>query len=293
MAVQTDWLEKDYYALLGVPETASEQDVTRAYRRLARELHPDVNPDKPDAEDRFKEVSAAYDVLGDAAKRKEYDELRRLQRSGTGADPGAGGFRIHFEDADDFDLDDLGGLFGGLFGGRGAARSSRGRDVETEAGLGFEDAVRGATIKVGAATVRVPAGIEDGQMIRVLGQGGEGRDGGPRGDLYVTVRVKPHRLFGRQGANLTLRIPVTFAEAALGADIRVPTLDGEPVTVRIPAGTPSGRTFRVRGRGVPGTGDLLVTVEVAVPRKLSEEQRQAVAALAETSPESPRAYLGV
>jgi molecular chaperone DnaJ len=293
MPVQSDWLEKDYYALLGVPETASEQDVTRAYRRLARELHPDVNPDKPDAEDRFKEVSAAYDVLGDAAKRKEYDELRRLQRSGTRADPNAGGFRIHFEDADDFDLDDLSGLFGGLFGGRAAAWSSRGRDIETEVALGFEDAVRGATIKVGDATVRVPAGIADGQMIRVPGQGGEGRDGGARGDLYVTVRVKPHRLFGRQGANLTLRIPVTFAEAALGADIRVPTLDGEPVTVRIPAGTPSGRTFRVRGRGVPGTGDLLVTVEVAVPRKLSEEQRQAVAALAEVSPESPRAYLGV
>src|SRR5206468_2462863 len=175
MAVQTEWLEKDYYALLGVPETASEQDVTRAYRRLARELHPDVNPDKPDAEDRFKEVSAAYDVLGDAAKRKEYDELRRSPRRG----PGDGGFQIHI------------------------------------------------------------------------------------GDLDVTVRVAPHRLFGRQGTNLSLRVPVTFAEATLGADIRVPTLDSEPVTLRIPAGTPSERTFRVRGRGVLGTGDLLVTVDVA------------------------------
>jgi molecular chaperone DnaJ len=282
MAVQTEWLEKDYYALLGVPETASEQDVTRAYRRLARELHPDVNPDKPDAEDRFKEVSAAYDVLGDAAKRKEYDELRRSARRG----PGDGGFQIHVDD-----LGDLGDLFGGLFGSAGRPR--RGRDVETEVELGFEDAVRGATVNVGSARVRVPAGIEDGQMIRVPGQGGDGRDGGPRGDLYVTVRVAPHRLFGRRGADLTLRVPVTFAEATLGADIRVPTLDGEPVTLRIPAGTPSGRTFRVRGRGVPGTGDLLVTVDVAVPRKLSEEQRKAVAALAEATPASPRAYLGV
>ena len=282
MAVQTDWLEKDYYALLGVPETASEQDVTRAYRRLARELHPDVNPDKPDAEDRFKEVSAAYDVLGDAAKRKAYDELRRSPRRGaTDA-----GFQIHVDD-----LGDLSDLFGGLFGSAG--RSRRGRDVETEVELGFEDAVRGATIKVGSATVGVPAGIEDGQMIRVPGQGGEGRDGGPRGDLYVTVWVAPHRLFGRQGANLTLRVPVTFAEATLGADIRVPTLDAEPVTLRVPPGTPSGRTFRVRGRGVPGRGDLLVTVEVAVPRTLSEEQRHAVAALAEATSESPRAYLGV
>jgi molecular chaperone DnaJ len=285
MAVQTDWLEKDYYALLGVPETASEQDVTRAYRRLARQLHPDVNPDKPDAEDRFKEVSAAYDVLGDAAKRKEYDELRRSPRRG----PGDGGFQIHVDDLGD--LGDLSDLFGGLFGSAG--RSRRGRDVETEVELGFEDALRGATVKVGSARVRVPAGIEDGQMIRVPGQGADGRDGGPRGDLYVTVRVAPHRLFGRQGANLSLRVPVTFAEATLGADIRVPTLDAEPVTLRIPAGTPSGRTFRVRGRGVLGTGDLLVTVDVAVPRKLSEEQRQAVAALAEATSESPRAYLGV
>ena len=303
MAVQTEWLEKDYYGLLGVPETASEQDITRAYRRLARELHPDVNPDKPEAEDRFKEISSAYDVLGDPARRKEYDELRRMQRAGVGAggfgDPGSGGFHVSFGDMDDID-DLLGGLFGSA-GGR-AGRSRRGRDLEAEVELGFEDAVRGSTVGLrvagtdGAAreaTVRIPAGIEDGQLIRVPGQGSPGRDGGPPGDLYVTVRVGPHAVFGRQGPHLTLRVPVTFAEAALGADIRVPTLDGEPVTLRIPAGTPSGRTFRVRGKGVPGRGDLLVTVDVAVPRRLSDAQRRAVEELARVTDESPRAYLGV
>lgn len=290
MPVQTEWLEKDYYALLGVPETASEQDVTRAYRRLARELHPDVNPDKPDAEDRFKEVSAAYDVLGDPAKRKEYDELRRLQREPrSGGQEAASGFRVQFTDFDD--MGDIGDLFGDLFGR--ATRPRRGRDVETEVSLDFDEAVKGAERKVGKATVRIAAGIEDGQLIRVPGQGGEGAEGGPRGDLYVTVRVRPHPLFGRLGKHLTLRIPVTFAEATLGADIKVPTLDGDAVTLRLPAGTPSGRTLRVRGRGVPGGGDLLVTVEVAVPRRLTEEQRRAVEALAGAAAESPRAYLGV
>ena len=307
MAVQTEWLEKDFYALLGVPEAASEQDVTRAYRRLARELHPDVNPDKPGAEERFKEVSSAYDVLGDPGKRKEYDELRRLQqqeRQFAGAGDG-GGFRITFGDGDgagfeDLDLDDL---LGSLFGAdRGRTRSRRGRDVETEVDLSFEDAVRGttATLRLAAgdgpvreSTVRIPAGIEDGQLIRVPRQGAAGRDGGPPGDLYVTVRVASHPIFGRQGADVTLRIPVTFAEAALGADVRVPTLGGEPVTLRMPAGTPSGRTFRVRGKGVPGRGELLVTVEVAVRRTLSEEQRRVIEELARTTNESPRASLAV
>ena len=283
MSVQTDWLEKDYYALLGVPETASEQDVSRAYRKLARELHPDVNPDKAGAEERFKDVSAAYDVLGDPAKRKEYDELRRMQsmRSGDfGGMAGDAGFTFRF--------DDLGDLFGDVFG-----RTRRGPDLEAEVSLGFEEAVRGAERKVGRATVRIPAGIEDGQLIRVAGQGGAGYDGGPPGDLYVTVRVGRHPLFGRQGPHLTLTVPVTFAEAALGAEVRVPTLDGEPVTLRLPPGTPSGRTFRIRGRGVPGRGDLLVTVEVAVPRRLSEDQRRTVEALAAATGGSARASLGV
>jgi molecular chaperone DnaJ len=290
MAVQTEWLEKDYYALLGVPETASEQDITRAYRRLARELHPDVNPDKPEAEERFKAVSSAYDVLGDPAKRKEYDELRRLGAGGF-ADEG-GGFGIRFTTADDLgDLGDLGGLFGDLFGG--ATRARRGRDVEAEVALSFEEAVTGAERRVGNATVRIPAGIEDGQLIRVPGHGNPGTNGGPPGDLYVTARVDRHPVFGREGPHLTLRVPVAFAEATLGADVRLPTLHGDPVTLRLPPGTPSGRTFRVRGEGVPGRGDLLVTVEVAVPKRLTDAERRAVEQLAEATPESPRAYLGV
>ena len=298
MAMQTECLEKDYYALLGVPETASEQEITRAYRRLARQLHPDVNPDKPGAEERFKEVSSAYDVLGDPAKRKEYDELRRLQQAGGGGfvEDGSGGVRIRFTTVGDMgDLGDLRGFggLGDLFGDLFRETGRRGRDREAEVVLDFEEAVRGAERKVGKATVRIPPGIEDGQLIRVPGQGGPGADGGPPGDLYVTVRVTPHPLFGRSGPHLTIRVPVTFAEAALGADIRVPTLDGEPVTLRLPPGTASGRTFRVRGKGVAGRGDLLVTVDVAVPKRLTEAQRRAVEELARATVESPRAYLGV
>jgi molecular chaperone DnaJ len=345
MAAQTEWLEKDYYAVLGVPETASEKEIQRAYRRLARELHPDVNPDRPDAEERFKEVSAAYDVIGDSERRKEYDELRQLQKAGVGAggfggsgDGTKGGFRVRFVNVEGLsDLDDLGDLggLGDLFGlgdvftgaGRRPSRARRGKDIEAELALDFEDAVRGttATLTVAAevpcercggegttggqpctecsgrgtqpelrrTTVRVPAGIEDRQLIRVPGQGGAGRRGGPPGDLYVTVQVRPHPLFRRDGPHLRLRVPITFAEAALGADIRVPTLEGDPVTLRVPSGTPSGRTFRVRGRGVPGRGDLLVTAEVAVPQRLSPAERRAVEALAEASTSSPRAHLGV
>ncbi|MDP9072094.1 MAG: molecular chaperone DnaJ [Actinomycetota bacterium] len=377
MTVQTEWLEKDYYKVLGVSEDADEKEVTRAYRKLARQLHPDANPNNPEAEERFKEVSAAYDVVGDPDKRKEYDEIRRLGPMAGGFGPPAGGpapagFSFHVDDLGD--LGGLGGLFGDLFGGstpRGATRRGgrRGTDLETELHLSFEDAARGVTTAVnltsdapcgtchgggarpgtqpttcpncdgrgvvadnqglfsfsqpcrrcrgrgvviehpcptcgGSGTerrprqvkVRIPAGVDDGQRIRLKGRGEPGRDGGPAGDLYVVVRVAPHRLFGRQGRDLTLTVPITFAEAALGADITVPTLEGQPVTLRVPAGTSSGRTFRVRGRGVPspgGVGDLLVTVEVAVPKNLSAAEREAVQALAAAGTASPRAHLGV
>ncbi len=380
MAVQTDWLEKDYYEVLGVPEDAGEKEITRAYRKLARQLHPDANPNNPEAEERFKEVSAAYDVIGDPEKRKEYDEIRRLGPMAAGFGPGAGaggpgpggGFSFRVDDLGD--LGGLGGLFGDLFGG-GAGRGPRqragrrGADLETELHLSFEDAARGVTTAVNLTSdapcttchgsgarpgtqlatcptcegrgvvednqglfsfsqpcrscggrgaviedpcptcggrgterrprqvkVRIPAGVDDGQRIRLKGRGEPGRDGGPAGDLYVVVRVAPHRLFGRQGRDLTLTVPITFAEAALGAHITVPTLEGQPVTLRIPAGTSSGRTFRVRGRGVPspgGVGDLLVTVEVAVPKNLSAAEREAVQALADAATASPRAHLGV
>lgn len=377
MAAQREWFEKDYYRILGVSDTATQKEIKRAYRKLSRQYHPDANPNDPAAEERFKEVSAAYDVVGDPETRKEYDEVRRLGPVGAGfGGPGfgggpAGGFRVE-------DIGDLGDVLGGLFGrmrGQGGARGRgqgphRGQDLEASLHLSFEDAAQGLTTTIHLTSeatcstcrgtgarpgttphvcsecggrgvldenqgffsfstpcpvcggrgytvddpcptcrgsgvehrprevkVRIPAAVEDGQRIRLRGRGGPGRNGGPAGDLYVTVQVAHHRLFGRRGRDLTLTVPVTFAEAALGADVAVPTLDGGTVTLRVPAGTRSGRTFRVRGKGVAGrkgTGDLLVTVEVAVPQKLSAAERKAVEAFAAASDgSSPRAHLGV
>lgn len=312
MAVRAEWLEKDYYDVLGVPATASDKDLNRAYRKLARRLHPYANPGDAASEERFKEVTAAYDVLGDPDRRREYDEARRRRAAGVGAGPGdpAGGpgaftFRVDEGDLDGFGFADfdLGDLLGDVLAGGGShrARPRRGRDLASELDLDFEEAVRGTTRAVTLAgeaggpartvRARVPAGVDDGGTIRLPGLGEPGRDGGPAGDLLLRVRVARHRLFGRQGRDLTVTVPVTFPEAALGAEITVPTLD-DPVTLRIPAGTPSGRTFRVRGRGVPGGGDLLVTVEVAVPPRLSPEQRRAVEALAAAPGDAdPRAGL--
>jgi molecular chaperone DnaJ len=381
MAPQREWFEKDYYRVLGVSDTASQKDIRSAFRKLSRQYHPDANPDDTAAEERFKEVSAAYDVVGDAEKRKEYDEVRKLgpmggMFGGPGAGGGgAGGFR--FEDIGDFG-DVLGGLFGrgrrrGGPAGTGGVRGTgphRGQDLESELHLAFEDAVHGLTTTVHLTSeaacstchgsgarpgttprtcptcqgrgvvddnqgffsfsspcpecagrgymidepcptcrgtgvehrprevkVRIPAGVGDGQRIRLRGRGGPGRNGGPAGDLYVTVRVEPHPVFGRRGNDLTVTVPITFPEAALGADVAVPTLGGDPVKVRIPGGTRSGRTFRVRGKGVAArrkTGDLLVTVEVAVPQKVSAEERRAIEALAAAANgASPRAHLGV
>jgi molecular chaperone DnaJ len=382
MAPQREWFEKDYYRVLGVSDTASQKDIKTAYRKLSRQYHPDANPDDAAAEERFKEVSAAYDVVGDAEKRKEYDEVRKLGpmggmfggAGGPGAGgPGAGGFRFE-------DVGDLGDVLGGLFG-RGRRRGAqggpgrgtgphRGPDLEAELHLDFEDAVHGLTTTIHLTSdaacstchgsgarpgttpstcpqcqgrgvvddnqgffsfsqpcpncagqgyliedpcptcqgtgverrprevkVRLPAGVADGQRIRLKGRGGPGRNGGPPGDLYVTARVGPHAVFGRRGDDLTLTLPVTYPEAALGADVRVPTLDGGSVKLRIPAGTRSGRTLRVKGKGVAGpkkTGDLLVTVEVAVPQNMTDDERKAVEALAAaTDGRSPRAHLGV
>ncbi|MCX7620686.1 MAG: molecular chaperone DnaJ [Acidimicrobiales bacterium] len=375
MAPQREWFEKDYYKVLGVPETATQKEITRAYRKLARQLHPDANPNDKEAEERFKEVSAAYDVIGDEAKRKEYDEVRKLgpmAGMGFGGPGGATGFTFTTDD-----LGGLGDLFSGLFGRASARRGGfsrgpgpqRGTDLEAELHLSFEDAVRGVTTnlhltseavcstcagtgaKPGSAPVtcsncggrgvidenqglfsfsspcpacagrgvrvldpcpscggkgtevrprevkvRIPPGVADGQRIRLKGRGGPGRNGGPPGDLNVLVHVAPHRLFGRKGNDLTITVPITFPEAALGTKLKVPTLDGDTVTLKIPPGTRSGKVFRVRGQGVQtkkGTGDLLVKVEVAVPTHLTREQRQAVEALAAVTTESPREHLGV
>jgi molecular chaperone DnaJ len=369
-----DYVEKDYYAALGVPKDAPAADIKKAYRKLARDLHPDKNPDNKAAEEKFKSVSEAYDVLSDETKRKEYDEARSLFGAGgfRGGMPGAGGSQG--PGGFSFDLGDLlggqggglGDVFGGLFGGgqggrRGASRAPRkGGDLEAEVTLAFADAIGGATVPLrlsapgtcdtchgsGAApgtapktcgvcdgagvtsrnqggfafaepcracrgtgrvvetpcptcrgtgattkertlTVRIPAGVKDGQRIRLAGRGSPGERGGPAGDLMVLVHVTPHKRFGRKGDHLTVTVPVTFPEAALGANITVPTLDA-PVTLKIPAGTTSGRTFRVRGRGVAGKGDLLATVEVAVPQRLSDEAREALEKYAAAAGHAPR-----
>ncbi|HEY6739656.1 MAG TPA: molecular chaperone DnaJ [Actinopolymorphaceae bacterium] len=383
--VNKDWLEKDFYRVLGVSKDASDTEIKKAYRKLARENHPDANRGDKAAEDRFKAVSEAYSVLSDPAKRKEYDEARSLFGAGgigrttTG---GTGGFN--------FDLGDIftrtgggtgsggiGDLFGDLFTGRSrtrtppGARPRRGADLETEATIDFREAVHGVTVplrmtsdapcavcsgtgaKAGTLPrvcpdcegtgmraargsdvfamtepcqtcrgrglvvddpctacrgsgraessktmrVRIPAGVHDGQRIRLRGKGAAGERGGPAGDLYVTVHVRPDKVFGRKGENLTVTVPITFPEAALGAEIKAPVLDGMPVKLRIPPGTPSGRTFRVRGKGTTrrdGTkGDLLVSVEVVVPERLDDEAKEALATFQKAAgkDEDPRAKL--
>jgi molecular chaperone DnaJ len=374
-----DYIEKDYYAALGVTKGASAAEIKKAYRKLARELHPDKNPGDANSESRFKEVSEAYDVLSDDTKRKEYDEARSLFAGGGFRGGGFPGGATTFDMSDLFGTGGAGGagglgdLFGGLFGGGAgtttrprSAGPARGQDVTADVTLGFEEAVHGAalplklsgpgacknchgtgarpgtaphrcptcggsgmvsfnqgafgfsepcrdcrgtgqivddpcpecagtgvTTQTRTITVRVPAGVNDGARLRIAGKGTPGARGGPAGDLYVTVHVTAHELFGRSGNDLTITVPVTFAEAALGTTLRVPTMDGS-VGVKIPPGTPAGRTLRVRGRGVPtknGAGDLLVTVDVAVPQKLTGEAREALERYAQAQPDDPRPHI--
>ncbi|MFE2445536.1 molecular chaperone DnaJ [Streptomyces sp. NPDC059426] len=385
-----DFVEKDYYKVLGVPKDATEAEIKKAYRKLAREYHPDANKGDAKAEDRFKEISEANDILGDPKRRKEYDEARSLFgnggfRPGPGGPGGTGNFN--------FDLGDLfggaqggggpggggaggfggglGDVFGGLFGRGGATRAQprRGQDIESEVTLSFTEAVEGATVPLRMSSqapckacsgtgdrdgtprvcptcvgtgqvsrgggggfsltdpcvecrgrgliaqnpcetckgsgrarsartmqVRIPAGVSDSQRIRLRGKGAPGETGGPAGDLYVVVHVDAHPVFGRKGDNLTVTVPVTLPEAALGGEIKVPTLGGPPVTLKLPPGTPNGRTMRARGKGAvrkDGTrGDLLVTVEVMVPQELSDTARNALESYREaTVGEDPRAEL--
>jgi molecular chaperone DnaJ len=359
-----DFLEKDYYKTLGVTKGASADEIKKSYRKLARKYHPDANEGNAKAEERFKEISEAYNVLSDEKRRKEYDEARTLFGGGPRM-PGSGGTGGGYN----FDLGDLfgnttggagsrlGDLLGGVFGRGGGttqqARPRRGADVETETSLSFSDAIEGATVSLRltgegpckvcmgtgakAGTVprvcptcegtgqgsrnlgsfafsepcktcrgrglvvddpcttcsgsgramstrtiqaRIPAGVADGQRIKLAGKGAPGERGGPAGDLYVRVHVAQHPVFGRSGHNLTLTVPLSISEAALGAEIKVPSHHGMPVSLRIPAGTPNGRTFRVRGKGVrhkDGTiGDLLVTVSVQVPTELNDKAKAAL-----------------
>ncbi|MDN5559241.1 MAG: DnaJ domain-containing protein [Ruaniaceae bacterium] len=322
-----DWMEKDFYAKLGVDKSADASEIKKAYRKLAKKYHPDRNPGDAAAEATFKEIGEAYAVLSDEGQRKQYDAIRAMAGGGarftsgpSGAGGaagfedilggmfggGGGGARYQAQGADN--MEDIlrmftgggaGGRSGGGFGGFGRQQPQKGADAEASTSLPFRTAAEGAqvqlTINGKPTNVRIPAGVHEGQKIRLRGKGQPGAGGGPAGDLVITVHVEPHPLFSLAGNNLKVTVPVSFAEAVLGATIEVPTLEGASVKVKVPAGTPSGRTLRVKNRGVTtsrGKGDLHVTVEVAVPRTMSGAAKKAVEAFADaTAGDDPRAGL--
>ena len=278
-----DLYEKDYYQILGVAKNADSDSIKKQYRKLARQLHPDKTKGDKKLEYRFKAVSEAYDILSDDKKRREYDEAREAFKSGR-IPPGFNGGGQGFNGGDFSDLFGSGGdIFSTLFGG---ARQRHGADLQTEASIGFKDSIYGTELNLRLApqgsaptniTTRVPAGINDGAKIKIKGRGAPGAAGA--GDLYVLIHVTPHSIFSRKDENIHLTLPITFAEAALGADFSVPTLDGDEVTVRIAPGTPSGRTLRVKGRGVKKgstTGDLMITLDVKVPQRVDGAAKKAV-----------------
>ena len=286
-----DFYEKDFYAILGVDKKAGADEIKKKYRSLARELHPDKTKGDDALEEKFKAVSEAYDILSDSKKRAEYDEARSLfERGGFRAPMGGQNQGGDFSDL--FAGGSPNDIFANLFGGGGIRRGPRkGQDLQTESTITFKEAVFGTTLELKLSTdggkpqtitARVPAGVNDGAKIRVKGKGAPG-EAGP-GDLFILLQVKPHPIFSRKAENITLTLPVSFVEATLGADIKVPTLDGEEVTVRIAPGTPNGRTLRVKGRGIKKgsvTGDLLATIDVQVPQKIEGEAAEALLKFAE------------
>ena len=289
-----DLYEKDFYKILGLDKKSTPEEIKKKYRALARDLHPDKNEGDAALEEKFKAVSEAYDILSDPKKRAEYDEGRSLfERGGFRAPqggPGGGDFSDIFSGGNPQDI------FANLFGGAGMRRGPRkGQDLQTEFTITFKESIFGTTLNLTLntdgtraqnITARVPAGVNDGAKIRVKGKGGPG-EAGP-GDLFVLLTVKPHPIFSRKSENLLLTLPVTFAEATLGADIKVPTLAGDDVTVRLAPGTPTGRVLRVKGRGIIKgaiTGDLLVTIEVQVPRRVEGEALDALKKFAELTAE--------
>jgi molecular chaperone DnaJ len=304
-----DWVDKDFYKILGVAKDASDADIKKAYRKLARQHHPDTNSGNTASEKKFKDISEAYSVLSDPDERQQYDAIRAMGGGARFAPGGAGAANGGFEDlfgglftgntgrhAGGFNPSaggippEFADLFGGGFGQTGFQRApQKGADRTASTSISFAGSIKGTTIGLREPSgdvidVRVPAGIKDGQKVRVRGKGQPGPAG--NGDLVVTVSVQPHAFYTRDGDNLRIHVPVTFPEAALGADIEVPTIEGEKVRVRVPAGTPSGRTLRVKGKGVKtskGTGDLLVTIDVAVPKNLNKEAEAAVKAFAEAT----------
>lgn len=290
-----DWLEKDFYKILGVAKDAPEAEIKKVYRKLARQFHPDSNPGDAKAEAKFKEISEAFSVLSDAEQRKEYDAVRAMgggARFTAGGPGGAGGFEDVFSN-----LFGGGRGFPGGFGGGFDFGPAAGVDLTARTSIDFIDSIKGATIKLSLQgmeplNVKIPAGVQDGQKIKLRGKGRPSPNGGPSGDLIVTVRVKPHPVFTRDGANLRVTVPVTFTEAALGATISVPTLGGDPVKLKINPGCPNGRVLRIQGRGVDTgntRGDLLATVEIAVPSHLSEKAKKALQDFEEVMPkDDPR-----
>lgn len=321
-----DWFDKDFYKVLGVDKDVSEADLKKTYRKLARKYHPDSNPGDAQAEATFKEISEAYAVLSDPEQRAEYDQIRAMGSGArfTAGGEGAGGFedvfsmfgkggrggrtRTSTSGFDDFFsvFDQGGGGFGsGRFGQpsggfRGFGGPQRGADVTARTTIDFATATQGETITLQGEDgkpfkVKIPAGVSDGQKIRLRGRGRPSPDGGEPGDIVVQVQVRPHPVFTRDGLNLRVTVPVTFTEAALGATIEVPTLGGEPVKLRVAPGTPSGRVLRVKGRGVhtsKGTGDLLAEVQVVVPSHLDDAAREALERFHDVEPkENPRADL--
>ena len=311
---------KDPYAALGVARDADDDTIRKAYHRLARELHPDVNPDNPAAEERFKTVSEAYSVLSEPEKRQAYDDFGDVSfQAGFDAaeakrarDAFGGGFRTHSQfGGAGFGAGGLDDLFSNLFGGAGPARRSlrrRGANVEATLDLDFLEAARGGEKRLRisrptadggqrseSATVRIPPGVADGGRIRLRGKGGEGSGGGPAGDLIATIRIRPHPLFRRDNRDISLEVPLTIAEATLGTQVEVPTLDGR-VTVTIPPGTDSGSKLRLRGKGVPNpsggaAGDFFVVVKICVPKKLADASAQRLRELAADDPTDLRAEL--
>jgi len=301
-----DWLEKDFYKILGVSKDVSDADLKKVYRKLARENHPDSNPGDKKAEERFKNISEAYSVLSDFDQRKEYDALRAMgggARFTAGGPGGPGGFEDVFSTlfggAPGRGGYSAGGFGGGVPGFGGGFGPQRGGDLTTSVSINFIDSIQGTTVKLrtgaDSTSLKVPAGIQDGQKLKVRGKGQPSPNGGATGDLLVTVKVKPHPVFSRDGDNVRVTVPVTFAEAVLGATILVPTLGGEPVKLKVAPGTPNGRTLRVRGKGVQlgsNTGDLLATLEVAVPTHVSDKAAKLLAEFDTQLPETdPRREL--
>ena len=311
-----DWFEKDFYKTLGVAKDVSEAELKKVYRKLSRQYHPDTNPGDAKAEAKFKEISEAYSVLSDKQQRTEYDQVRAMGggarfTGGQGFPGGAGGFGGQgfpsgaggFEDVFANLFGGGGGFPGGGRGGFGGGFGGpqRGADLTTSKTIDFIDSIKGATIKMhlngqpDAINLKVPAGMQDGQKLKVRGKGQPSPNGGEAGDLVVTINVKPHPVFSRDGNNLRVSVPVTFAEAVLGATIQVPTLGGEPVKLKVAAGTPNGRVLRVKGRGVvssKGEGDLLATVEIAVPAHISDKAAKLLQEFDDQLPdEDPRADL--